>query len=246
MQKPTASTRLAMREYPKGLKPLMTQKWRDLLFLHWEHDAKEIQKTLPKGLHVDLFQGKAYIGVTPFFMQDVALKLLFPLPGVSDFLELNVRTYVYDEAGVPGVWFYSLDANSSLAVQMASSFFYLPYFYAEMEAQRQKNEIIYRSQRSQTKLWNEFAYQGTGKPREAEPNSLEFFLLERYALFVDKGDNHIAMGRIHHKPYPIYDAKVSKWDDRVIELDGLTRPGRAPDHMHFSSGVDVDIFSLQD
>jgi uncharacterized protein YqjF (DUF2071 family) len=66
MPTPTLSARLAVREYPKNSIALMEQKWRSLLFLHWEYDPEEIQKTLPKGLHVDLFNGKAYIGLTLF------------------------------------------------------------------------------------------------------------------------------------------------------------------------------------
>lgn len=247
-QIPTLSSRLAIREYPVDAVPLMNQKWRDLLFMHWEYDADEIQKTLPKGLYVDCFQNKAYIGITPFFMKEVSLKLFPVFPGISDFLEINVRTYVYDEAGVPGVWFYSLDANSFLAVQAASNFFFLPYIYADMEANKNADgEIAYHCKRQGFEVSADFLYKGTKESIQAEPDSLEFFLTERYALFADKGEEkNLAMGRVYHKPYPLYKAEVKKWDDKLIELDGLKRPARAPDHIVFSSGVDVEVFGLTD
>src|SRR5215211_1177496 len=105
---PTDSSRQAARDYPqRNAIPIMEQQWRNLLFLHWEYDAELIQKTLPKGLFVDKFDGKAYVGITPFWVPKVNLKMLPSIPGASHFLEINLRTYVYDETGAPGVWFYS-------------------------------------------------------------------------------------------------------------------------------------------
>src|SRR5437660_634498 len=109
MQKPTSAMRQQMRARPKDQWTIMYQSWRDLLFLHWQYDAAAIQRTLPPGLQVDTFAGKAYLGIIPFFMQNVHPILVPPLAWLSDFLELNVRTYVFDENGVPGIWFYSLD-----------------------------------------------------------------------------------------------------------------------------------------
>jgi uncharacterized protein len=110
----------------------MYQQWRDLLFLHWEYSTATIQATLPDGLYVDTFDGKAYLGVVPFFMRNIRPRYLPTVPGISNFMELNLRTYVHDREGVPGVWFYSLDANQHLAVKIARRFFHLPYVFAHM------------------------------------------------------------------------------------------------------------------
>ncbi len=112
--------------------PVMYQSWRDLLFLHWEWDADDIQRSLPSGLRVDRHDGRCYLGVVPFKMRRVRPRFVPPMPGVSDFLELNFRTYAYDASGTPGVWFYSLDANQRLAVAVARRFFHLPYHWARM------------------------------------------------------------------------------------------------------------------
>ncbi len=247
MPEPTLTSRLAIRDYPKNISPLMEQKWRRLLFLHWECDPHMIQKSLPKGLHVDLFRGKAYVAIVPFFIHDVRPKFGPSLPGFSNLMEMNLRTYVYDETGIPGVWFYSLDINSRLAVQMARTFFYLPYFYADMKSySTDEQETVYRCQRHEISSISEFIYQGNQNQIKVEPESLEFFLIERYVLFSDKGDHQLVAGRVHHAPYPLYSAKLSKWDDLVFEWDGLVRPGRPPEHICFSSGVDVEIFPLRE
>lgn len=247
MLEPTLSSRLAAREKPKDAESIMTQQWRDILFLHWAYDPNEIQKTLPKGLYVDTYKGNAYVGVTPFFIKDVKLKMMPFLPGLSNFMQVNVRTYVYDEFGVPGVWFYSLDANNFMVVQTAKSFFNLPYFYSDMESETNEDkEIVYRCQRRESDQQAEFCYKGIQNTVEALNESLEFFLTERYILFVNEGDDKFSRGRIHHTPYPLQKVTVSKWDPSLMVLDGLQRPQKSPDHILFSSGVDVEIFPLKE
>ena len=168
-----------MRERPPHRTPVMYEKWENLLFLHWEYNPQAIQTTLPNGLYVDTFDGKAYLGVVPFLMRGVRPRL-FPL-GMSDFEELNVRTYVYDSHGTPGVWFYSLDANHYFAVALARLFFNLPYFHANMTAafSPDKQEISFSSYRYGTDptIQSQFSYHAISQPALAIPGTLEFFLI---------------------------------------------------------------------
>lgn len=249
MKAPTTASRLALRDYPSHLMPVMENKWRNLLFLHWEFDASEIQKTLPPGLYVDTFQGKAYVGIIPLFIHDVRVKGVpsFLIPSnISDLLELNLRTYVYDEEGTPGVWFYTLEANNWLAVQMASRFLSLPYFYSQINASvGPDHKVSFLWQRPQTNFSSQFDYQPTGEQFTAnDPESLEFFLVERYALFAYTGSKIIS-GRVHHVPYPISKANVTSWNNALFEVGRLAKPERQPDHILFSPGVNVEIFVPQ-
>jgi hypothetical protein len=126
----------------------MYQRWAELLFLHWVWDPAAVQRTLPRGLTVDTFDGRAWIGLIPFFMQAVRPRFCPTVPGLSDFMELNVRTYVHDAAGRPGVWFYSLDCNQGLAVRLARGLFHLRYEHAVMQAARLRDGgMDYRAQR---------------------------------------------------------------------------------------------------
>jgi hypothetical protein len=247
-EQPRLEDRLTARERPAGRSPVMFQRWRVLLFLHWEFDSHEIQKTLPGGLYTDTFNGSAYVGVVPFFMRDVHPVLLPAVPGISNFLELNLRTYVYDERGTPGIWFYSLDANQWLAVELAKRFFGLPYYRAEMSAKKNEGgEVIFSSRRlsADSRLRSTFRYRGMGPVRNADAGSLEFFLIERYILFsYFPKQEKLMMGRVHHQPYPLLDAEVSEWDDKLFELDGLKPPGRQPHPIVLSPGVDVDVFAV--
>lgn len=250
LKSPSESDRLAVRTRPAGRKPAMYQRWDDLLFLHWSYAPMAIQSTLPRGLTVDTFEGKAYIGIVPFFMRDVRPSFCPRLPGFSDFLELNVRTYVYNEQSVPGVWFYSLDANQPLAVRAARRFFRLPYFHSRMKADKNATtaEIRYLSHRrgAQDNLSSCFQYHPNGDIRLAIPGTLEFFLIERYVLFArSAGQARLWSGRVHHQPYPLVNARVTEWDDAAFELDGFKRTGRDADHVVMSPGVAVEVFALQ-
>ncbi len=133
MRQPQIEDRLLARERPKS-KSVLRMRWEQLLFLHWAWDARQIQKTLPQGLFVDTFDGKGWLAIVPFFMKRVHPRGLPCVPWLSDFLELNVRTYVYNHAGRPGVWFYSLLCNQPLAVQLARRCFHLNYVHTRMNA----------------------------------------------------------------------------------------------------------------
>jgi uncharacterized protein YqjF (DUF2071 family) len=241
---PTAAQRLAEREPPSG-PVLMRQRWERLLFLHWAWDAAAVQRTLPPGLTVDTFDGRAWVGVVPFFMRNVRPVWFPAVPGLSNFLELNVRTYVFDDRGRPGIWFYSLDCNQPLAVKAARTFFYLRYEHAEMEATIDANRFVdYRCQRGGTASESRALYRETGEILLAPEGTLEFFLIERYRLFsYDAPRGRLFTGRVWHEPYRVRAAEVPVCDDVMLRFTGLTPSGRAPDHVRAAEPVNVRVFS---
>lgn len=239
---PTIDQRLALRERP-ATRVVMRQTWRELLFLHWKFEPSEIQRLLPPGLTVDTFDDAAWVGIVPFFMCGVRPVWSPSVPGLSNFLELNVRTYVHDNNGTPGVWFFSLDASNAVAVWLAHTFFKLPYFHARMRARATPATVDYWSQRGELEP-DHFVYQPVGPVRLTEPGSLDFFLVERYLLYAhDAG--HLFSGRVHHPPYALRAVKVLEHSTHLLTSAGLEPPSRIYDHAIYSSGVDVNIFALQ-
>ncbi len=225
----------------------MYQSWRKLLFLHWRFDPDVIQALLPSGLTVDLFDGAAWVAIVPFEMHRIRPRGLPALPWLSNFLELNVRTYAVNEQGTPGVWFFSLSANRKLAVDIARAWFRLPYWWSNMSTQTGEDEMIKsrcRRRADRRRRTHKFRYRPEGAVREAVPGTLEFFLIERYVLFAQRAGGRIVAGRVHHAPYRLQNAAVNAWDGGLLTLDGLPKPGRAPEHAAFSPGVDVEVFAL--
>jgi uncharacterized protein len=222
----------------------MFQSWHRLLFAHWEADPEIIQATLPPGLTVETFQGRAYLGLVPFFMRRVRPAGMPSLPWISNFLEFNVRTYVQDREGTPGVWFYSLDCNQPIAVWIAQSTLGLPYRHARMRALlNPAGTVRYRSLRCRSAARADFQYTIDPGVRHAEPGSLEFFLVERYVLFTQLR-GRLFKGQVHHTPYPLADTKLRSC--KIAKLDPRGFPyEQPPQHVIGSLGVDVDIFPAE-
>ena len=225
-----------------GRPSILFQQWVNLLFLHWMIAPEIIQPTLSRGLTVDTYQGMAWVGIVPFCMRRVRPTIL-PLLA-SDFAELNLRTYVRDYNGTPGIWFYSLDANHPLAVMMARRFFALPYTDAKMRVEVRDEDIRYFCQRRGSSKILRYQFRPSDDLGEAKFGSLEFFLIERYRLFASRR-SQLFTGRVYHSPYQLRRAVVSNIDKDLFALDGLQPPTAPPDSILFSPGVDVTVYPIE-
>ncbi len=224
----------------------MYQSWRDLLFLHWPVDPAIIQATLPSGLSTACHEGVAYLGVVPFTMHGLRPRYLPPCPGISYFPELNLRTYVRDESGRPGVWFYSLDAQSHISVAIARRFFHLPYAYANMSSSRKADGSIHFRAARPGQPTQALTYRPTRQLGPAATGSLEHFLVERYRLFAyDAHKKQLHMGELSHSPYVLHEAEVSEYSTDLFELNGFERPNTEPCHAVYSAGVTVEVYDMQ-
>lgn len=240
---PTLTGRLAERVRPAS-RVVGYQRWSELLFLHWQVPVEQVQATLPAGLIVDTWAGRAFVGLVPFFMERIRPAGLPPVPWLSWFHELNVRTYVVDSRGRPGVWFYSLDCDQPVAVWLARWRFRLPYQHARFQSSRSGEEVTYEAQRKGLSESDRFQWQRPRLAHPAEPGSLEFFLVERYRLFAADGQGRLFTGQIHHAPYQIGVPELKAWSSVVGRVAGfeLRDP---PALVHASAGVDVTIHSLE-
>ncbi|MCB1204731.1 MAG: DUF2071 domain-containing protein [Verrucomicrobiae bacterium] len=250
MNPPSLTQREAARTRPEHERPAMRQTWSELLFLHWKGDPNVWTRTLPAGLHLDTHDGAAWIGVVPFRMDRIRPYALPPLPWLSWFLELNVRTYVHDDEGNPAVWFYSLDTNRWPAYKIARSAFKLPYFHSSMRTRRDAGGWIdYRCSRRGENESANFLYRPVDRHPaiEASPGTLEFFLLERYFLFShDPFRNRFYSGQVHHAPYRFREVELKQWSMLPAKWDGLPPLEGPPDHSCAVEAVDVDLFALRD
>lgn len=215
------------------------QSWRDLLFLHWSLPPEAVRPAVPAALSLDLHQGRAWVALVAFEVRGARLPFAPRALGL-DFLETNARTYVRSPAGEPGVWFFSLEAQSRLAVAGARLRYGLPYHAAEMSRRREDGWVHYRSRRrTRAAPGIEVDYR-TGEPAgQATPGSLEEFLIERYTLFVVKGATARPV-RVRHAPYPLRAAEARLGREDLLAAAGIPRPEAAP-VVHFSDGVDVEV-----
>jgi uncharacterized protein YqjF (DUF2071 family) len=231
----------AHRPWPLPQSPwLMTQSWHNLLFAHWPVDAELLRAKLPAGLRLDLYDGQAWLGVVPFRMTNVAPRFVPAIPFVSEFAELNVRTYV-TVGGKPGVYFFSLDAESAMAVTAARSLLHLPYFTADMSVRADGGGIDYESRRTDSSgAPAVFAarYQAVGPLFEAEPGSLDYFLTERYCLYNVDARFRAYRLDIHHVPWKLQRAEAVMSTNTMADAAGIRLPSIAPT-LHFSARQDM-------
>ena len=223
----------------------MFQRWEHLLFLHWRYDIATVQALLPPGLTVDAWNGSAWVGLVPLFMRDVRPRFVPPVSMLSDFYELNLRTYVYDTLGRPGLYFFSLDCDQPVAVETARRLLHLRYEHGAITASAESDGwVIFETQRTGTVLKSSFSYRAIGPASEATEDSLDFFLIERYRLFAsDANGERLKTIRVCHAPYRIRAAEVTQWGDAALRLAGLPSPERVPDHLCSADPVEVEVFA---
>jgi hypothetical protein len=217
----------------------MSMGWQDLLFLHWPVAPADLARWIPRGLELETWEGRAWLGVVPFRMTGIRLRWLPPIPGTDAFPELNVRTYVRcgDRSGV---WFFSLDAAHRLAVRVARAGYHLNYLDARMECAEREGWIQYRSRRTHAGAPPaEFSarYRPKGEVACSRAGSLEAWLTERYSLFAADAAGGIYRGDIEHSPWPLQAAEA------VVETNSMTRglglELRGEPLAHFSRILDV-------
>lgn len=224
------------RPWPAPDEPwVQAQSWVELAFLHWRVDDAEVQRLLPEWVELETFDGSAWVGIVPFRIVDFRLRGLPPLPFISRWPELNVRTCVTCD-GKPGVWFFSLDASSPLVVEAGKRLFSLPYHRAQMRSERHDDFLYYESARA----GGEFSarYRGEGPLFHAEPGSLEWFLVERYCLYTENAGTRYRL-EIHHPPWDLQRGKVDV--DRNT-MSPVSLPDEHP-HALFSPRQDVVLWS---
>jgi uncharacterized protein YqjF (DUF2071 family) len=233
--------RIAHRPWPLPSGPwIMAQSWHDLLFAHWAVDAAMLRPHIPAELEIDTFEGRAWLGIVPFSMTGVRLRWSPPLPGLSAFPELNVRTYVTAQHK-PGVWFFSLDAAHALVVAAARLTFHLPYFRARMKCREAGDWIDYQSHRAHPGAPRaEFAgrYRGAGEFFEPARGTLVHFLTERYCLYSAASRKRIYRGEIHHPPWRLQAAEALLTRNLMAEAASLRLPAELP-LLHFAKRQDM-------
>jgi uncharacterized protein YqjF (DUF2071 family) len=219
---------------------VMQQRWEQLLFAHWPIPVPDLRPLISPSLEIDTYAGQAWIAVVPFAMRGIHFRGLPGIPTMRNFLELNVRTYVRWR-GEMGVWFFSLDANSGLAVEGARLGFHLPYRHAEMLRTTSYDKVQYRSTRRHAGFPAAalaVQYRPTGPVFQAAPGSLEHFLTERYCLFAASRGGKLYRAQIAHVPWPLQVAEASFEANTMVQAAGLHPPDTAP-LLHYAEALSV-------
>ncbi len=214
------------------------QSWIDLCFLHWRVEEAALRGLVPDSVELETHDGSVWLGVTPFLLRNFRLRGLPPLPGISTFPEVNVRTYVTRD-GKPGIWFFSLDAASRLAVEAAKKLYKLPYHHAQMRYERDEELVHYESARPGAAF--SARYRGDGELFQPAAGTLEHFLTDRYCLYTEDG-GRLYRAEIQHAPW---DLQRGEAHIDLNTMAPLPLPADEP-HVLFSPRQDVVLWSLDE
>ncbi len=225
---------------------VMAQTWMDLLFAHWSVAPEILRGVVPPQLPLDTFDGRAWIGVTPFAVRNLRLRPSPAVPFLSAFPEINVRTYVTVD-GKPGIYFFSLDAASRLAVAAARSAYRLPYFHARISIARDQAGIHYTSRRvgDEAPAPADFrgCYRPVGDTFNASRGSLEHWLTERYCLYTFDDQRRVQRADIHHPPWPLQHAEADIDVNTMTAEIAVDLAGKPL--LHYAHRQDVVFWTLR-
>ena len=239
----TSEQRIRASARPDGW-TVNIQTWKNIFFLHWAVDIERLEPHLPQGLTIDTFDGKAWITITPLQIYNVRLPYLPPIPYFSELNELNLRTYVSMES-MPGVYFFSLDANNLPAVIGANTFFSLPYFYSDIRVEVSREaEVTFESSRYNDKQLLKAQWHNNNNFNSAPINSAEHFLVERYCLYTESS-GRLYRARIHHKPWQLSAVSQLELSTNLLEPFGIPKPATLHDIAHAGDEVTVEVWPLE-
>ena len=231
------------RPWPLPDRPwVMGQTWERLLFAHWAVDPALLAAVVPAEVPLDVVDGRAWVGVTPFEVKGLRIRGSAPPPVLSSFPEINVRTYVTVD-GQPGIHFFSLDTSSRLGVETARRAYRLPYFKARQRFDDDGAFASRRVHRDGPPADFLATYRPLGEPAPAASGSLDHFLTERYCLYTLDEQRGVHRGEIHHRPWPIQAADADIELNTMGEQIGIDL-SETP-LLHYAHRQDVVFWPLQ-
>ena len=219
------------------------QRWADLLFVHWRIPPGALRPFIPERLAIDTFDGDAWVSLTPFTVEGARLRGLPHLPGLTRFHETNLRTYVR-LGDVAGIWFFSLEAASPLAV-LGARMLRLPYFVARMERGTEAGVELYSSRRlfsSRRPATLAVRWHGVGDLRPAAAGTLEHFLVERYALYAPGLGGGLTRIQVRHPSWGLRAVERLELVETLTRAAGLPELG-APALAQCTPGVEVEVLA---
>jgi uncharacterized protein len=226
--------RIAHRPFPlSNSRWTLGQTWEQTFWAHWPVPVGEVRARVPDELEIEEHDGSAWVSIVFFRVRALRARGALPVPGISSFLQLNIRTYVCGPDGLPGVWFFSIDASSRLAALGVRRIYRVPAYHARMTLEPvedwQEVECVRIGEPGRV---FSARYRPTGETFHPEPGSLEWFLTERYRLFTGDG-----RAEIHHDRWLLSPAEA---EIELASIAPLTLAG--PPRCHFAFRQDTLIW----
>ncbi|PJZ47440.1 YqjF family protein [Leptospira brenneri] len=209
------------------------QEWNGVIFLHYQVEEKKLRELVPYSLELDSIDGSFWISVVAFSMNEIHTRNTFPIQYLSNFHEVNLRTYVKHK-DKPGVYFLSIEAEKIIPTLIANLLSGLPYKHSKIK--RSSNSYSLLGKRSKIDIEFNIANQ------QNNPSKIDLWLTERYCLYKGGNDDPIPL-EIHHKPWELYNLDIRSLNIQYNQFDRIV-DFRNPALCHYSPGVKVIAWNL--
>lgn len=205
------------------------QEWNRAIFLHWEVEIEQLKPFIPDEIEIDLFNGKPWVSLVAFTMEKIRPRFLPPFSPISNFDEINIRTYVKSK-NKTGVYFLSIEGGKKISCQIAKSLSELPYRYSKIK--RSENSF----QSINPKFNDQLSIQFNIENQTIIKQEIDHWLTERYALYQDS-KKHINEFEIHHLEWPVNGLDIVDLNVDYPRFRNLI--GCNPNKTQYSDGVKV-------
>lgn len=205
------------------------QEWNRAIFLHWEISPEQIKPIIPQGLELDVIDGKTWISLVAFDMNNIGIKHLPKLPYVSDFHEINIRIYI-KRHGKPSVYFLSMEGSKLLSCQVLKLASKFPYRSSKIYRDDRTFESENKNLKDMLKIEYDVDSAAVSK------DSTDLWLTERYAVFQDYKRSMIEYD-VHHIEWPMQAISIKQLEVNYPRFGSLLNNN--PDRIHYSKGVQV-------
>lgn len=205
------------------------QEWNKAIFLHWEVTPEQIIPFLPKGVLVDTINGKTWVSLVAFNMNNIGVRSLPKVPHISDFHEINIRVYITCN-GKPSVYFLSMEGGKRSSCKVLKVMSKFPYYYSKME--RPDFSFTSENKKYNNSFYTEYRFDN----KQIIKDETDIWLTERYAVFQDY-KNHIIEYDVHHVEWPMESISIKKLELDYPKFNHLIN--NKPDRIHYSKGVQV-------
>lgn len=218
-------------------RPLLTQVWADLAFIHWAVDPAKVAGFMPPGVVPDTYDGVTYVGIVAFRVGGTGFPPPVNLPYLGAYPETNVRLYSVDERGRRGVVFCSLDASRLVPVAIGRLGVRLPYVWSRMAMRAADGQVRYASAgRGPRRAYSRIAVRPGAYIRK--PTGLEHFLTARWAIHIRVLGRTLYLPNDHPR-WPLHRAELLECDENLIAAAGVPVPDSDPVSVLYSPGVPV-------
>ncbi len=214
--------------------PILHQRWEDVGLVHWACPPEVLAPRLPEGLEIDRHDGAAWVSLLMFRAVRTRLPALPPIPGVSDFAEINLRTYATAPGERPGIWFLDLEAPRPVFVAAAQALAGIPYRVARTSVERTGDDVTYASDRDEARLR---AVVRAGPPLpDSDISALDHFVTARWGAY------SLVAGELRYTPvahpmWPLHRADLVELDETLTRACDVPAPP-ADALVHFAPVVD--------